>query len=153
GATHASLHLIEQEQNALVVAKGPQVPEEGPGHLAHAALTHDRLDHDASGLLSNGVLHSADVAGGDMVEALDRRPAAFKMLWLAPGSDGGEGSPVKRALEGHEAVALGLSLFEVITARHLHRAFNCLGAGIGEERVVGEGYLTESVGQPLLRGD
>ena len=78
-----------------------------------------------------------------MVEAVDGWPEAFKMLWLTAGSDGGEGAPVKRALEGDEAVALGLSLFEVITARHLNRAFNCLGAGIGEECVVGEGRVTK----------
>ena len=110
GAAHAALHLVEQEQNALLVAKRPQIPQERPGHFAHAALAHDRLDHDASGGVADGGLDDADIAGGDMIEAVDGRAEALQMLGLAAGGDGGKRPAVKGALEGDEAVALGRCL-------------------------------------------
>ena len=153
GAAHAALHLVEQEQDALLIAKGPQIPQERPGHFAHAALAHDRLDHDSGGGVANGSLNGADIAGCDMVEAIDGRAEALEMLGLAAGRDGGKRPAVEGALEGDEAVALGRSLAEMIAARDLHRAFNRLGAGIGEEHVVGEGFLAEPRSEPLLPGD
>ncbi len=60
---------------------------------------------------------------------------------------------VKGALEGDEAIALGRALLEMIAARDLHRAFNRLGAGIGEEHIVGEGLLAEPRREPLLSRD
>ena len=41
----------------------------------------------------------------------------------------------------------------MIAARDLHRAFNRLCAGIGEEHIVGEGFLAEPRCEPLLPGD
>ena len=80
-----ALHLVEQEQNALLVAKGPQIPQERPGDFAHAALAHDRLDHDSGGGVANGSLDGADVAGSDMVKAFDGRAEALEVLGLAAG--------------------------------------------------------------------
>ena len=153
GAAHAALHLVEHEQNALLVAKRPQIPQERPGHFAHAALAHDRLDHDSGGGVADGSLNGADIAGSDMVEAVDGRAEALEMLGLAAGRDGGERPAVEGALEGDEAVALRRSLREMIAARDLHRALNRLGAGIGEEHIVGEGFLAEPRREPLLPGD
>ena len=85
-----------------------EIAQERPRDFAHAALAHDRLDQDAGGLVGDGSLDGADVAGLDMVEAVDRRAEAFEMLGLAAGGDGGEGAAVKSALERHEAVALGV---------------------------------------------
>ena len=80
GAAHAALHLVEQEQDAVLVAQGPQVPQERPGDLAHAALAHDRLDHDTGGLLPDDGIHGADISGSDLVEALDRGPKPSRCL-------------------------------------------------------------------------
>ena len=104
-------------------------------------------------VVANGSLDGADIAGGDMVEAFDRRAEALEVLGLPAGGDGGKRPAVEGALEGDEAVALGRSLAEMIAARDLHRAFDRLGAGIGEEHVVGEGLLAEPRSEPLLPGD
>ena len=74
-----------------------------PGNFPHAALAHDRLDEDSGRRLADRRLDRADIAGSDMVEAVDRRAEAFEMLCLAAGGDGGERPAVKRAFEGDEA--------------------------------------------------
>ena len=104
-------------------------------------------------VLADDGLHGADIAGSDMVEAVDRGAEALEVLGLPAGGDGGERPAVKGAFEGDEAVALRLSLLEMIAARDLHRAFDRLGAGIGEEHIVGEGLLAEPRRQPLLSRD
>ena len=143
GAANAALYLVEHEQDALLIAKRPQVPQEGPGDFAHAALAHDRLDHDACGSVANGGLNGVNIAGRDMVEAFDGRAEALEMLGLAAGRDCGKRPAVKGALEGNEAVALRCSLTEMIAARDLHRALNRLCARVGEEHIFGEGFLAE----------
>ena len=44
GAAHAGLHLVEDQQQAVLVAKFAQRPQERRLDHAHAALAHDRLD-------------------------------------------------------------------------------------------------------------
>ena len=153
GAAHAGLHLVEQEQNALLVGERAQILEEAPGDLAHAALAHDRLDQDSGRFIADRRLDGVDVERSHLVEAVDRRSEAFEMLGLAAGSDRGERPAMEGAVEGDEPVALGRAMLEVIAARCLDRAFDRLGAGIGEEHHVGEGCGGEPRGEPLLLGD
>jgi hypothetical protein len=80
-------------------------------------------------------------------------PEALEVLGLAAGGYGSESPPVKGAFEGDEAVALRRSLLEMIAARDFHRAFDRLGAGIGEEHIVGEGLLAEPRREPFLSRD
>ena len=61
-------------------------------------------------VVADGSLNGADVAGSDMVEAVDGRAEALEMLGLAAGRDGGERPAVEGALEGDEAVALRRAL-------------------------------------------
>ncbi len=75
------------------------------------------------------------------------------MLGLAAGGDGGKGAPMKGALEGDEAIALRRAVLEMIAARGLDRAFDRLGAGIGEEHPVREGRGAEPRRETLLLGD
>ena len=50
GAAHAGLHLVEHQQQAVVVAELAQRPEERMRRRAHAALALQRLDQDAGGV-------------------------------------------------------------------------------------------------------
>ena len=56
---------------------------------------------------------------------------------------------VKRAFEGDETVALGLSLGGVIAARDLDGAFHRFGAGIAEEHQIRKTLLAEPRGKPV----
>ena len=50
GAAHAGLHLVEDQQKTVLVAQLAQRPQERRLDDAHAALAHQRLDHDRRGL-------------------------------------------------------------------------------------------------------
>jgi len=56
---------------------------------------------------------------------------------------------VEGAVEGDDAVALGMALGGVMLARDLDRAFHRLGAGIGEEDEIGEALFAQPRRQPL----
>ena len=51
-----------------------------------------------------------------------------------------------------DAIAIGLPVHGVELARGLDRAFHRLGAGIGEEHMIGEALLAQPVGELLLLG-
>ena len=153
GASHAGLHLVEQQQNALLVGERAQILEEAPRDLAHAALAHDRLDQDPGGFIADRRLDRVHVERIDLVEAVDRRAEAFEMLGLRASGDGCERPAVEGAFEGDEPVALGRAVLEMIAPRGLDCAFDGLGAGIGEEHHVGEGRRGEPRPEPLLLGD
>ena len=68
----AGLHLVEGEQQAVLVAELAQVAEELRRRRAHAALALHRLDEDAGGLGRDGALERLEVAERHLVEALQR---------------------------------------------------------------------------------
>ena len=72
------------------------------------------------------------------------------MLFLAAGGDGRNCAAVEGALEGDDAVALGLAALEMEPARHLDRALQRLGAGVAEERGVRERVRDQALGEALL---
>ena len=149
GAPETGLHLVEDQQQAVLVAQLAQAAQEGRRRNAHAALALDRLDQDGGGLRPDGLLDRIEIAERDLVEALDRGAEAFEILLVAGRRDGRERAAVEGALEGDDAVALGLARRRLIFARHLDRAFERLGAGIREEHRVGKARLAQPIGQPL----
>ena len=60
---------------------------------------------------------------------------------------------MKGALEGDDAVALGVAAHILIAAGDLDGAFHRLGAGIAEEHEVGEGRGAQPLRQPLGLGN
>ena len=141
GAAHAGLHLVEHQQQAVVVAELAQRPEEGMRRGAHAAFALHRLDQDAGGVRADRLLDGLEIAERHLVEAIHRRPEAFEIFRRAGRGQRRQRAAVKRAFEGDDAVALGMALGGVIFARDLDRAFHRLGAGIGEEHEVGKALL------------
>ena len=122
-------------------------------HDAHAALALDRLDQDGGGLRPDRALDRLEVAERHLVEAVHDRAEAVEMFLLSAGRERRQRAAVERALEGDDAVALGLAVRRLILARHLDDAFHRLGAGIGEEHVVGEARGAQPLGQPLAFRD
>ena len=153
GAAHAALHLVEDEQQAVLVAQLAQALQELVGADAHAALALHRLDHDGGRLGPDRLLDGLQVAERHEIEARRRLAEAFQILLVAGGGDGGERAAVEGALEGDDAPALGMAVGEVVAPRQLDGALAGLGAGIAEEHLVGEGRLAQPLGQPLLAGD
>jgi hypothetical protein len=97
--------------------------------------------------------HGAEVAERHLIEALHFGAEAVEVLPLPAGGDRGQGAAMKRALEGDQAEALRRAVGRVVLARHLDRALQRLGAGVGEEHGFGKGRIDEPAGQPLAFGD
>ena len=82
-----------------------------------------------------------------MIEAIDRRAEAFEMFRLAAGGDGGHGAAVKRAFERDQTIPFGPPARRLVFARHLDGAFQRFRTGVGEEDLVGESGLAQTVGE------
>ena len=149
GAAHAALHLVEDQQQAVLVAQFAQGFEELRRRCAHTALALHGLDHDRRGLRADRLLHRIEVAERDLVEALDRRAEPFEIFLLAAGGDGRKRTAVERAFESDDAIALGLAAGVLVFACHLDRALDSFRAGVCEECDVGEARLAQPVGEPL----
>ncbi len=142
GAADAALDFVEDEQQAVLVAEFAQALQRLGRHGADAALALDRLDQDRGGLGRDRLFGGIEVVEGDLVEAVGLGAEAFEVLLLAAGSDSRERAAMERALEGDGAEALGPAVDIVVAARRLDGAFERLGAGVGEEHLVGEMLAT-----------
>ena len=56
GAADAGLHLVEHQEQLVLVAQFAQAPQERRRHHPHAALALDRLDQDRRGFRADGAL-------------------------------------------------------------------------------------------------
>ena len=110
---------------------------------AHAAFALQRLDQDARGLRTDRLLDGIEVAKRHLVETIHRRPKTFEIFRRAGRGQCRQRAAVKRAVEGDDAVTLGMALGGVIFARDLDRAFHRFGAGIGEEDEVGKALFAQ----------
>ena len=83
GAADAGLHLVEDQEQAVLVAELAQAAQALRRHGADAALALDRLDQDGAGLGRDRRLQRLVIAERDLVEALDLRAEAFEILLSA----------------------------------------------------------------------
>ena len=134
----------------MLVAQVAQETHELLGQRTHAALALHRLHQNGGGFLGHGRLHGLPVAERHLVEAFHLGTETLEILGLAAGGDGRQRAAVKGAFHGDDAVALGLSVDMEVAPRGLDRAFQRLGAGIGEEHLVGEGRPGQTLGEPGL---
>ena len=110
GAAHAGLHLVEGQQQAVLVAELAQRLEEGMRRGAHAALALHRLDQDAGGLRADRLLHGFEIAMRHLVKTVHRRAETFEIFCGAGGGERRQRAAVEGAFEGDDAIALGMAL-------------------------------------------
>ena len=149
GAANAGLDLVEDQQQAVVVAQLAQRAQKCVRHDAHAALAHHRLDQDGGGLGPDGLLDRIEIGERHLVEARHRRAEAVEIFLVAGRGQRRQRAAVEGALEGDDAEPLGLAAGGLIFARHLDRALDRLGAGILKKHRVGKGRRAQPVGQPF----
>ena len=104
GAADAGLHLVEDQQQAVLVAERAELAQELAGDQADAALALDRLDHDRRRLRPDRRLDRLEVAERHLVEALRRRAEAFQVFRVAGGGERRQRAAVEGAGEGDDAV-------------------------------------------------
>ena len=150
-ATHAALHLVEDEHQPCLVGEGAQVLKERVGRRMDAALALDRLDQQRRCLVADGRAGRVEIIEIDLVEGIDHRLEALEVLGLSARRDGRERPPVEGVAEGDHAVAFGRAAAGLIDARELDRALHRLRTGIAEEHTVGEGRGCKPLGEARLR--
>src|SRR5262249_37427446 len=69
----ASLHFIQDEQQALVATEVANVAQVALGGDMHTALTLDRLEEDARGRLVDGTLQRVHIVERDLDETVGQR--------------------------------------------------------------------------------
>src|SRR5262249_34834954 len=149
----AGLHLVEDQQQSVLVADLAQRAQEARRRRAHAAFTLDRLDQDRGGLGADLAPHRPAIPGRPLVAAVGYRAEALERLLLPARRQGRERAAVEGTLERDDAVALGAAARRLILARDLDGALHRLGAGIAEEHRVREARRAQPFGQPLAFGN
>ena len=143
GAPDAGLHLVDHEQDAVVVAQRPELGQPPGGRDDVAALALDRLDEDGGHVggigervNSTSSMYAAPVRAsasyGSAVRGVERAgrddAEAGPLAGLAGGQrEAAERAPVEGAEEGDHVGPPG------VVAGQLERRLDGLGAGVGEE--------------------
>ena len=139
--------------SAVLVAQGAQPFEAGGAALADAALALDRLDQDGGGLGPIAARSASWSPNGTMSKPGSSGSKPLDQLLAAGGRDGGHGAAVEGALEGDDAVALGLAARPMEAPHHLDAGLHGLRTRVADEHGVGEAVRDQPVGQPLQLGD
>src|SRR5262249_59509046 len=95
GPAHPALPLVVNEEQAELVGNLTQPLQIPSRSGAHAAFSLDRLDKDRRGLLADRCAHLVQIAKGDVIEALHRRPETLEIGLVARRSQGRQGAAVE----------------------------------------------------------
>ncbi|KAJ0337896.1 hypothetical protein COL154_014284, partial [Colletotrichum chrysophilum] len=149
----AALHLVEDQQQSVLVAKLAQPLERLHGEVADAAFSLQRLQKDCRGFRADRLLDGLEVVEGHLIETVDLRAEALEIFLLTAGGDRRQRAAVEGALECDDAIAFGMAADILIAARRLDGAFQGFRTGIGEEHLVGEGRLDQPLAETALSGN
>ena len=84
GTPHPALHLVQDQQEIVLVAQLAQLLEEARRRGADAALALDRLDQNGGGLLADRILDLVDLAQRHRIEAGQAGPESSRYLSWPP---------------------------------------------------------------------
>ena len=152
-ASHAGLHFVHDHQDAEFVAHlahAPQVVERG---RMQPSLALNGFDQNGGRLFGDRRAHLVQVAVTDMVEPVDRRREALKVLRLAAGGDRRQGSPVESVGAGDDTISIRTAGLVMVFARHLDRAFHGFGAGVRKKDGIGERGVDQPLREAFLPGN
>lgn len=105
GAPDAGLHLVEHQQQAVLVTELAQGSHGVKREHADAAITLHRLEQDGGGLGSDRRAHGIEIGEGNAIEARHHRLVALGELGLPAGGDRSHGATVEAVAEGDGAPA------------------------------------------------
>ncbi len=151
-APHPRLDLVEDEQDARLVAELAQSGQIAVVGHVDPAFALDRLDEDGGGPAVDRALESLEVIEVDVLEAPGQRLEAVVVLLLRRGRDRRQGPAVKATPHADDVAAIARSVLLGPLTGELDRRLVGLGARVREEHAVGEGMLAEELGElGLLR--
>src|ERR1700674_2893205 len=114
---------------------------------ADTALALHRFDQEGCGLRTDRLLDRFEIAMRHLVEAIQRRTETFEIFGRAGRRQCPQRAAVERAFEGDEAIALGMSLGGVVSARDLDGALHRFRTRITEEHEVRKTLFAEPRGK------
>src|SRR5690606_3443008 len=155
GATDAALHLVEHEQEVVLVAERAQALQKLGGGRIDAALALNGLDEDRGGLVVDQRLE-----GGEVVELAEREAGhegteTLLDFFLRGRAHAAEGATVEGAFGADDFVALALfaaGLAHAVEPGELEQAFVGLGTAVAKEDAAGSGAADETAGEFALVG-
>ena len=146
GPPETGLHLVENQQQVVLIGQPAEPLEEAFRRNPDASFALDRLDHDRGGLIVDERLDGGQVSMRSVDEAGHQRPEAFVILRLRRGCRRAERPPVKSALECDNLV----TVLGRVQADQLDGRFIGLGAGVAEEGLPAETPLAQGLGPAAL---
>ena len=152
GARHPALDLVEDQAEVMLVADIAEPRQEFAARRTDPALALNGLDQKARGVRPDRRPGSLQIVECDHAEAFEQRREAVAKLGLVGRADRRHRPPVKGVGEGNQFVLVWIARDMMIAARNLDRAFDRLGARIGEEHRVGKRELGQSPGKLLALG-
>ena len=150
----AGLHLVEREQQAVLVAElraAPGRTAAAPMRTPPSPCTGSIRMPAVSGVIAR--LTASRSPSGTWSKPSIAGPKPSRCFLFLAAASVASVRPWNAAFEGDDAVALGMAVRRLVLAHHLDDAFHRLGAGIGEEHHVGEAHGAQPVGQPLALGN
>ena len=151
GPAVSGLDLVQNHQQAELIADVPHTLKEAGRGCADAALTLNRFNQDRTGAFRNRRLHGVQIIERHMVKAVGERAEANPMGLVRTGSQIGQRPAVERAFARNHPELMGIASVMVVTPDHLDRRLHRLGTRIVEEHRIGKGIGDQQVGNMLLR--
>src|ERR1700682_272076 len=140
------LHLVEYQQQVLVVAPLSDRRQVLLGGRNDAGLTLHRLQEHCDSALVGGLLEGGDVVVFDVAKPRGHGKERLLVFGLTRGRDGGQGTAVK-GLVGGDDVKGPVAVLLAPLAGYLEGAFVGLGAAVGVEDPSLEPEFVEALGQ------
>src|SRR5690625_460017 len=99
---HTCLYLVNDEQDVLLIAEGPQGTHKTVCSWDHTALALNRLEHNGHSIFINQRAYRVDIIKAGLVKAIDLRGKDAIPARLARGRHSSQCAPMKTMLKGND---------------------------------------------------